>query len=85
MVCSSERTDGEALHYTDNTLRFFCHGHACFLLHRKQGHLFVIMSVLMKLRFLPTSALPADQERLATVSLCLYQNYSQDFSPSPYC
>lgn len=36
LVCSSERTDGEVLHYTGNMWRFSCHAHTCFLLQKKR-------------------------------------------------
>lgn len=64
--------------------RFSCCARVCFASWKK-GHLFAIMSVLVTLRFFPSSALSGDQGRFTTVSSCLYQNYNLDFLPSPYC
>lgn len=57
---------------------FSCCAHVCFASWNK-GHLLVIMSFLVTLRFFPSSALSGDQGRFATVSSCLYQNYGLDF------
>jgi len=42
--------------------------HVYAFIHRKKGRLFIIVSVLGTLRFLPSSALSGAQRRLTTVS-----------------